>query len=200
MDSKAYFRALEANLTRSARVCDFALGVTCSLLAVLLIVFATQTRTLRDVRRVQTPSSPIRVVVLANATLLASFLAAVLDLFLSQARREFPPWGDSLGIPLFQFVVTAAVLIPGVNLALAPFLFRKTLPVSLWLRPHGARAWVLSIVAGSVALGGLVLALSAVASGSFLGVVPLMFVTYVALCARAAAAAPSLAGEETVLR
>jgi hypothetical protein len=136
-DSQAYYRAREQALTLKFRLQDF--GITTLVCALGLAAFKRW--------RPRAPRSRGGFVILAVAAPLLMASALVFDLVQSQARWEFPPWADSLGIPLMGVPV---LLIVGLAWAfshlvlLAGIPLRTGTPLSLMAMRRG-HLWLMVV-------------------------------------------------------
>lgn len=106
-----------------------------------------------------------RWIVVVPASLAAVILTVVgvaASAFHLSGRRQLPEWSDTLAIPLMGAIALGMLLLPVVlSLALAPLVFTRRAPVSLW-SPKG-RGWATAIPVsliyfGPALLGALALA------------------------------------------
>lgn len=114
-DSAAYFSARDQAVTAKFKLQDY--GVT--LLACALLFAVVSKRPLRA------PSSRLGFVILAGFAPLLTVVGYTFDLVQAQHRWEFPPWGDSLGIPLMGVPV---MFVAGLVWALAHFVLLAGVP------------------------------------------------------------------------
>ena len=190
-DSQSYFAAQEANRTFESRAFDVAVGATVFFATLLGATVVLKVQSLREFRYIQTPARAGALFIVTNATVLMFSLASGLDLVLGSLREEFPPWADSLGIPLPGVAVFAVILAVLSNLGLVFMVLGVPLPVSLWTAPVGFRGWTASVALGIVALIALAYLVGILVSGVFLFVLPILSTLYVALCVRATGARPT---------
>lgn len=143
-DSTAYYQARANALTPKYQLQDY--GIT-----LLSIAGAIALLSRKD--GIKAPASKAVFFALAFAAPVATASGFVFDLFLGAERREFPPWADSLGIPLAGVPIMLLVLTAW---SWSHFLFlagaKKKAPVRLSLATlRGGHKWLL-FVAGVTAL------------------------------------------------
>lgn len=114
-DSEAYFIARDQAVTAKFKLQDYGVTLMACALALAAICW----------RPFKAPSSRLGFVMLAAAAPFLTVVGYVFDLAQAQARREFPPWGDSLGIPLMGVPV---MFVAGLAWAFAHFLLLAGVP------------------------------------------------------------------------
>lgn len=114
-DSQAYFTARERALTGKFALQDY--GVTMLVFSLVLAAFNWQL--------FKVPRSLRGFLGIAVAAPLVTVGAFAFDLIQGQARWEFPPWADSLGIPLMGIPV---LLIAGLVWAFSHFALLAGVP------------------------------------------------------------------------
>jgi len=114
-DSEAYFSTWEQAVTAKFRLQDY--GVTLLTFAVLLAVISR--------RSLKAPSSRLSFVILAALAPFLTVIGYAFDLMQAQTRWEFPPWGDSLGIPIMGVPV---MFVAGLAWALSHFILLAGIP------------------------------------------------------------------------
>lgn len=119
-NSEAYSLAREQALTAKFNLQDY--GITLLFFALAFAAF--------NWRAFKAPQSSLGFLGIAIFAPALSVGALIFDLVQGQARREFPPWADSLGIPLMGVPV---LLFAGLIWALAHFVLLAGVP-----RQHGA--------------------------------------------------------------
>lgn len=142
-DSNAYFEAREKALTPKYRLQDY--GVT-------LVFVGTAVGLLSRKRGVPAPATKFGFTLVAFAAPMLTVAGFVFDLLLGSVRQEFPPWADSLGIPLAGVPVIAAVLLVW-SLAHLTYLsgVKKRSNVRLSLAAlRGGNKWLLFVAAITV--------------------------------------------------
>jgi len=143
-DSQAYYAARTQALTPKYRLQDY--GTT--MLALGLAVAALSRRP------VKAPGSRLGFIGVAVVAPVLTVVGFVFDLVQGQSRGEFPPWADSLGIPLMGVPV---MLIPGLVWAFAHFVLlagvprRSSVPLSFAAIRHG-NPWLLIVSSLTVLL------------------------------------------------
>jgi hypothetical protein len=181
----------ERDTLRTEKWALFDFGTSLIALAVCLVATCLLLRIKRlcDIVSLKTPSRKWLILGLGLIAWFGLFLAAWQGFLNDYQREEFPPWADSMGIPLSGLSTTALlgclVLTP---LAWFLALRNAALPVDLWIWRHDAplRSWFFSICAGiSLCFGALEL-WGAFESGPYL-MVPVVFLwIYATLAVRAA--------------
>lgn len=114
-NSQAYSRSREEALTGKFSLQDY--GITLLFCSLALAAFKWRPFT--------APKSSLGFLAVAVAAPLLTAGALVFDLVQGQARWEFPPWSDSLGVPL---VGTPLLLIAGLAWALGHFTLLAGVP------------------------------------------------------------------------
>lgn len=185
-DTEGFVAVRERNRTIEGRLADVGLGIA-TLAFSLAVAVVLSTRHAAG-RAFSTPSRKWVIVVFANVSILAVYYGEWLALARDQVRGEFPPWADSMAIPMAALISGWQRAAPIVTVALVVCLWSARLPVSLWRRPAGWWAWTSTLVIGAaVALAALSLA-EAVQYGRAFAIPGYVFLLYCLLCARAAAA------------
>lgn len=114
-DSQAYHEARRQALTPKYRLQDYGGTIMAFALVVALLSW----------RPLKAPATRLGFVVIALMAPTLTGVGFVFDLMQGQSRWEFPPWADSLGIPLMGVPV---LLFVGVAWALAHFMFLAGVP------------------------------------------------------------------------
>ena len=147
-DSDKYFLEFERNLTPAARRYDAGVGLASLGASLFALVAATRTWTVKRLLVLRTPRWRWPVVIAANAVWIYYNWATAQFLWLQLNREEFPPWADSLAIPLFGISVTAIVGGALMNCGLLLSLYGAQLPAPMWSRPRTSRAWLVNAGVG----------------------------------------------------
>jgi len=140
-DSHSYFSEFERNRSAESRRFDIGLGLTSLGASLLALMAVTRTWTVARLRKLQTPVRRWAIVLAANLAWFYYILATWLYLVLQFQRHEFPPWADSMAIPLVglsRFAIAGGIV---VNVGLLLCLLKAKLPASLWSAPRSWRAW-----------------------------------------------------------
>lgn len=172
--SEAYWAVRNAQLTSKFTLRDY--GATLVALALLLAVMRQllSVDRLSAVGSINTPSAKWKVVALGVLAAVLTPIAYVADLLLAAARDEFPPWADSLGIPLagVPFIFAFLMVCAGVFAAVGCVGFRNGQPVGAAFHAS-SRPRLLWILAFGIPLAvAVVLTCVSVAGGDFLFFVP----------------------------
>ena len=186
-DSPAFFEARESNRTVEGQLADVGLGVATlafSLAAAAVVLGAGH-------RTIFTPSRKWIIVIFANVSLLATYVGEWLTLARDQLRNEFPPWADTLAIPMAALISGWLRAAPIMTLALFVCLWNARLPTSLWRRPVGSWPWISTVIIVPVVGFGVLALADAVRYGKAFAIPGYVAMMYGLLCARAAAASPA---------
>lgn len=187
-DTPAFFEARERNRTLEGQLADAGLGVATlafSLAAAAVILGAGH---LVGFRTFSTPSRKWFIVILANISLVAVYIGEWVALARDQVRGEFPPWADTMAIPMAALISGWQRAAPIMTLALFACLWNARLPTSLWKRPVGSWPWISTVVIVSVVGFGVLVLAEAVRYGKAFAIPGYVALLYGLLCARAAAA------------
>ena len=147
-NSELYYSAREQALTPKYRLQDYGFTLLGGGLVMLLF---------RKLGRFTAPCSRFRFVAFGILAPIVTAAAFAFDLFQGVLRREFPPWADSLGIPLMGVPV---ILIFGLIWAFAHFIFLAGIPrrnnVAISIHAiRKAHPWLLLVSAATAALTAL---------------------------------------------
>jgi hypothetical protein len=147
LDSGAFFEARDRYRTREGQLADAGAGAAALAASLTLCLFLPGVgRGNGGLWHVTTPGSPIAIVILANLTFLG-FLGADCGYLLRDFERgEFPPWADSIGIPLFGLLAMGALGVPAITVGLLTCLWRSKLPVPLTIAPPGWWPWLVTVL------------------------------------------------------
>lgn len=158
-------------------------------LAAALILFGI--RTGDDVKRLKTPRRRWEIWLLASAGWLGYMASAVVALFQGFDRSEFPPWADSLFIPIFGIAVVTAVGWVVLSAVALLVLRRAALPASLWIwrKDLPMHTGLSAVFAGTILLFTLELLRETYLYGHWSAIPPLLIGAYATLSLRAAAVA-----------
>jgi hypothetical protein len=183
-DDAGFVEARERNRTVEGQVADFGLGV-----ATLAISLAAAAALLgAGHRTISTPSRKWLIVIFANVALLATYVGEFVALARDQVRGEFPPWADTMAIPMEGFISGWKLVAPVMTVAFVVCLWNTRLPAALWTRPAGWVAWISTLMIGLV-IGFELLALTeAVRYGKAFAIPGHMALIYCLLCGEAAVA------------
>jgi hypothetical protein len=143
-DSDRYFAEYGRNRTLASRGFDVALGVASFGISTLVLLLATRCWSISAVLKARTPRRRWTIFVAANVVWAYYIWATGRMLMVQFNRQEFPPWADSMGIPIAGIAAFAVVGGLLMNLGLALYLYRAQLPVGMWVRPTSLRAWILT--------------------------------------------------------
>jgi hypothetical protein len=186
-DSDSYYREFDRNLTPQARRFDLGAGLASVSASLIALLATTGSWSLPRIRVLRTPRSRWRVFLLSNLTWTYFMWAAMRLLVLRQQRDEFPPWADSIAIPMVGIEMSALVGLVVINLGLMVYLHNAKLPVPMWARPRTVEAWVLNVGVALGLVGCMWAVFDAIHLGDAFEPPAVVVFTYLLLVARAAA-------------
>lgn len=142
-----------------------------------------------DVRALKTPRRKWEIWLIASAGWIGYMASAIVALFQGFERSEFPPWADSLLVPIFGIVVVAAVGWAVLSIVGWLVLRHAALPAGLWVwrKDLPMHTGLSAVFAGLSVLIALELLRETYLYGHWSAVPPLMLWIYATLCLRAAA-------------
>lgn len=189
-DSPGFSEARERNRTVEGQLADVGLGVaTLALsLAVAAVALGAGHRT------ISTPSRKWVIVIFANVSLLVVYFGEFVALARDQVRGEFPPWADSMGIPMAALMRAWQRNAVIMTLALCVCLWNARVPTALWRRPIGWWPWISTLVIVSVVGFGVLVLAEPVRYGKAFAIPGYVALMYGLLCARAAASRAAVPG------
>lgn len=186
-DSPAFFAAAERNRTVEGRIADVGVGLASLALSLAVAAAALRAHSWGAICALATPSRKWFIVVFANVSLLGLFYGEWLRIVRDEIRGEYPPWADSLGIPMSWLISAWKHAAPILTFGLVVCLWRARLPAILWQRPVGWWSWTSTLViCGLIALETIVLT-QAVQFGEAFAIPGHVAMVYCLLCGRAAA-------------
>ncbi len=157
------------------------------MLAAALFLFGI--RDYEDVLALKTPRRRWEIWLIASAGWIGYMASAIVALFQGFERSEFPPWADSLLVPIFGIVVVAAVGWAVLSIVGWLVLRHAALPAGLWVwrKDLPMHTGLSAVFAGLSVLIALELLRETYLYGHWSAVPPLMLWIYATLCLRAAA-------------
>jgi hypothetical protein len=162
---------------------DLGIGVSAFavVLAVLHFTFGF------PLKRSRTPKKKWMFILVYLLALAAQVPASVYYLGHRQSRFEYPPWGDSIIIGLFQTVFGCAVFAVIGSLLFLAILWKATLPADLfvWSRSRPVASTIITVIFGALAALCLSLIPDPVRDGSVGGVIMTTVMLYLFMSARA---------------
>ena len=146
--STGYYNIRHKYLTNAFIIEDIGIS-----LFVLAIVTAGLFFTFRLQKRpVKTPRIAA-LYILANLTIIGAVIIAAIRIYIDQYRQEYPPWADSIAIPIFGFAIIAFLLMIPMNAAILGlgFAYRHTVITHHFITnhtadPHFIRRIVLALI------------------------------------------------------
>ena len=168
---------------------DFGASLIAFAACFIMMVLLLRIQRLRDIVSLKTPSHSWLILGFCLVAWFGLFYAEWQSILHDYQRETFPPWADTLAIPLFELTETAVIGC----IVLTPLVWflalrNAVLPAGLWIWRHNAplRSWFFTVCAGiSLCFGALGL-WSALESGPYL-MVPVIFLwVYATLAVRAA--------------
>lgn len=194
-DSAGYYREFDRNENPRARRFDLGVGLASlggSLIALLAI---TRSWSVQRAKALQTPRRRWLVVLFSNITWLYYIWAVSHHLAVQAARNEFPPWADSIAIPLMGLKILMLIGLAAINVGSTIYLHGVRLPVAMWTRPRTAQAWVLNGVAVIALLSSACVCYDAVRFGDAFTPPAAVTIGYLLLVGRAAVSVCSRASQ-----
>lgn len=140
-----------------------------------------------DVRALMTPASGWRIYLIAAAGWFGYAVSAILALLQGFDRAEFPPWDDSLVIPIMAISSFAVVGWVVVSVAMWLVLRGAPMPAPIWLwrRDMPAHDWIYTAVAAVATLLAAEILRETYLYGHWLAVPCCFLCLYAAYCFRA---------------
>jgi hypothetical protein len=188
-DSDSYFREFERNLSPQARRYDLGVGLASAGASMLVLIAVTRSWSVQRLRTLKTPRRRWPVVILSNAAWFYYIWATTQYLILQARRDEFPPWADSIAIPMAGLGMSLIFGFIVINIGLAVYLYGAKLPASMWTRPRTVRSWVLNAGVAVALLGCAWAGCDAVRFGDAFSPPAVVAVSYLLLVGRASACA-----------
>lgn len=157
------------------------------MLAAALFLFGI--RDSDDVMALKTPRRRWEIWLIASAGWLGYMASAIVALFQGFERSEFPPWADSLVMPILGIVMIAAAGWVVLSIIAWLVLRHAALPAGLWIwrKDLPMHTGLSAVGAGLSVLIALELLRETYLYGHWSAVPPLMLWIYATLCLRAAA-------------
>jgi hypothetical protein len=190
-DSESYFREFDRNVSPRARQFDLGVGLASISASLIALLAMTRSWSVQRVKALQTPRHRWLIFLLSNAAWIYYIWATTRHLILQAARDEFPPWADSIAIPIAGLGAFMVFGLVAINVGLAVYLHRASLPVPMWARPRAVRAWVLNAGVAVALLASAWTGYDAVRFGDALMPPAVVAVSYLLLVGRAAVCAAS---------
>jgi hypothetical protein len=107
--SLKYWAIRDAQMTPKFSLQDYGFTSLTIGFALFILMLAFKIKSFEEFRDIKTPNRKWKVVLLGVLAAISGPIVYVISLFLDMARDEFPPWADSLGLPLagvpFLFVI-----------------------------------------------------------------------------------------------
>ncbi len=194
--NKRWFIAMDALRTDKWPYHDAGAALMAFAACLAASLFLLRINTLPDVARLKTPRSPKRIYLLAALGWFGYAASAILALLQGFDRFEFPPWADSMMVPIVAisaFAVTGWVV---VSVVMWLVLRGTPLPAPLWIwrRDMPMHDWIYTGVVGVALLLGLEILRETYLYGHWSAVPTVFLCVYAALSIRAAGIAKAVAG------
>jgi hypothetical protein len=141
-----------------------------------------------DLRSIRTPGSQGAFMGLLNMSCILFLPAQMCYFSYTQHRGDYPPWADSIAIPIFQMGIMTVILLLILNVVFAIVMFRAAFPVKLFDFPIRATfgnvtcTVVVAITTAFLLYAGVLSA----NSGAFLMIPILLSAVYLLISTRAA--------------
>jgi len=114
--SEKYLATRHSQLTPKYSLEDYGLTLIVLALIVLFITWIYSIRSFSDLRNIGTPNNIWIIVIIGIAASILTPLSTGASLILGSWRNEYPPWADSLGIPLMGLPIMFVVFLLFVTL------------------------------------------------------------------------------------
>lgn len=149
-----WYRAMEEVRTNKWAYHDAGAAMAAMAVCLAAALFLLRIEHGHDVRRLMTPPSAWTIYGIAALGWFGYAASAILALLQGFDRFEFPPWDDSLVIPIIAIVSFAVVGWAVVSLVMWLVLRHVELPVPIWLwrRDMPAHDWIYTAVAAVATL------------------------------------------------
>lgn len=174
--SNKYRVTRKSQLTWKFRIQDYGLtSLVVSVLAASAIYFR-KAQGHASLLKITTPKKRKRIIELGVAAAVLTLIAQVALLFLDFSRDEFPPWADSLGIPLMgmPFLLAFLLLIVGLFSAMGVARYAGDQLVINAFQREGRPTILWVVVFAPPMIFSLASVVYTVAVGDFLSVIPCM--------------------------
>lgn len=134
----AYYQHLEKISTNKIFFMDLGSGIATFSLFFLVALLALKIRKWKDFENMHTQKKK-EIFIMSNITWLLMILGTFLYYFYRGSRGDYPPFADSIGIPIMQQTISCLLLFIPLNLFLLLTLIKSKLPAKLFLRPYKCR-------------------------------------------------------------
>ena len=188
--NKRWHKRMRALRTAKWPLYDLGSGLIALSLSLAAGTIILKVRTGRDIAALRTPKRRMAILGMCTIAWIWFGLAFSYEVLQDQERFMFPPWADTIIIPIAgicAFTLFGLVLL--VPLAWIVALRRARLPISFWAwRPdYPITSWAFSVCAAITALFGGIALCSALAAGPYVMVPATLLWVYGVLAVRAAA-------------
>jgi hypothetical protein len=172
--SQKYRAVRNSQLTWKFRLQDY--GATALSLAVLLggLSSLAGMQGVRSLLGIKTPARSWLVLAMGLAAALATTIADVASLLIETARDEYPPWADSIGIPLMNapFILLVLTLVAGSFFWAGSVQYSGGMPVFRTARSRSSPRPLWMAVFGIPLLASVLATVSSAMLGDFVFVLP----------------------------
>lgn len=146
--NKRWFTAMDKLRTDKWPYHDAGAALIAIAVSLAAGLFLLRINTLGDVLALATPRSPWTIYTTASLGIIGYAIAAILALLQGFDRFQFPPWTDSLIVPIVVISVFALFFWAAVSVAMFLVLRHAPLPTSLWVwrKDMPAHDWIYTII------------------------------------------------------
>jgi hypothetical protein len=188
-DLAAWSNAYQQNVTPSARIHGFGGGLLSMSLSVLALLWVTGATAVERLRSATTPTARWVPYALGNIAWVG-LAASHWQLFSRQIERgQFSPVTEPIGFGFAGIIIMYGAALLPINVGLAIFLGRASLPAPLWSKPTAAWSWILNAIFVVLVVAWAAIAAFFFWEGEWPAGPALVVIAYTLLIGRAAASA-----------
>ena len=186
--NKRWFAAMDAVRTDKWPTHDAGTAMIAFAVCLGASLFLLRIDTLGDVAALATPRSPWTIYLCAALGWFGYAAAAILALLQGFDRFEFPPWADSMVVPIIAISAFAVVSWVAMSVVMALVLRHAPLPAPLWLwrKDMPAHDWIYTAVGAAAVLIAVEILRETYLYGHWLAVPCVFLCLYAALSFRSA--------------
>jgi hypothetical protein len=188
MDREEYWKKEKELRTDKVFYMDMGSGIISLSLCLLVFAFIFRIKYLEDLRNVASLKSKRNIIIISNAVWLLNIPNIFFYYFFRMSRGDYPPFADSLGIPLIYDLSSFICLLVPLNIFLLLTSYKIDFPVRIFVKNNFSVKWsvVIELFYGTfIILNCIVLYESTMDGDIFLIPIHLFFL-YILLSLRAA--------------
>jgi hypothetical protein len=186
IDKQEYYRK-EANLRTSKNtMMDLGAGIAITSGILLFYFLLSRTRTLSDLQNLKTPNKAV-IFISANVVWLLLIPGTFWYYYFRGSRGDYPPFADSIGIPIFTQVSVFMFLIIPLNIVLILTTYKSRLPARLFIKSgtYGRSPILWEVFFGFWLMINLLFCFAFIWDGDHISILVNMFFTFLLLSLRA---------------